>query len=209
MEATVGVKEFCKRFEEDFCLVACMSSLATLSLWYVGSGASCHMTGHKEFFSSLQEGGMNLHIELGNDVCYETQGTGTVRFQREYGKSLHFSDVLYVPSLTKNLISISTLEDKGFEVTFCGGKVYIRPKGSTTKMDKVIGVRSEKVYRLQFESTKALVSNVIDLGNLWHIRMAHLHHGEFGNLRQTVTGLRQFAVEKHDPCNGCVMGKYA
>jgi hypothetical protein len=82
---------------------------------------------------------MNLHIELGNDVHYKAQGIGTMTFQRESGKSLRFTDVLYVPGLTKNLISVSTLEEKGFEVTFCGGKVYIRPKGSTTKMDKVIG----------------------------------------------------------------------
>jgi hypothetical protein len=58
----------------------------------------------------------------------------------------------------------------------------------TTKMDKVIGVHSEKVYKLQFESTKALLNNVTDLGELWHRRMAHLHHGAFGHLRQVVTG---------------------
>jgi len=34
--------------------------------------------------------------------------------------------------------------------------VYIRPKGSTAKMDKVIEVRSEKLYRLQVESAKGI-----------------------------------------------------
>jgi hypothetical protein len=84
-------------------------------------------------------------------------------FQRESGKSLRFVDVLYVLGLTENIVSVLTLEDKGFEVTFRVGKVYIRSKGSTTKMDKVIGVRSEKVYRLYFEPTKALVNNNTDL----------------------------------------------
>jgi hypothetical protein len=55
------------------------------------------------------------------------QGTriGTVSFQRESGKPLSFVDVLYVPGMTKNLISVSTLEDKGYEVTFRKGKVFI------------------------------------------------------------------------------------
>jgi hypothetical protein len=116
---------------------------------------------------------------------------------------------LYVLGFTKNLISVSTLEDKEFEVTFCGGKVYIRPKGSTTKMDKVIGVRSEKVYRLHFEPTKALVNNNTDLSELWHRQMARLHFGALGHLRQTVTRVPQVTVEKHDPCKGCALGKYA
>jgi hypothetical protein len=91
-----------------------------------------------------------------------------VSFQRELGKPLRFANILYVPGLTKNLISVSTLEDKGFEVTFRGEKVYILPKGSTTKMDKVIGVCSENVYRLHFEPAKALVSSITDLSELWH-----------------------------------------
>jgi hypothetical protein len=113
MAASVGVEEFVKSFEEDFGLIACMSSLAVRGVWYVDSGAYCHMTGRKEFFNNLQEGGVNLHIELGNDARYKAQGIGRVMFQRESGKSLRFTDVLYVLGFTKNLISVSTPEDKG------------------------------------------------------------------------------------------------
>ena len=189
MAASAVVEEFTKSFEEDLCFIARISSSIITDVWYVDSGASCHLAGRKEFFNSLQEGGMNLHIELRDDARYKAQGIGTVSFQRESSKPLYFDDVLYVTGLTKNLISVSTLEDKGFNVTFRGGKVYIRPKGSTAKMDKLIGVRSEKVYRLHFEPTKALVSNYTDLGELWHREMAHLHFGALGHLRQAVTGM--------------------
>jgi hypothetical protein len=107
------VDEFAKSFDEDFCFIACMSSTVVSGMWFVNSGASCHMTGRKEWFTRLQEGGVNLVIELGDDRRYKAQGDGTVSFQRESGKPLCFSDVLYVPGLTKNLISVSTLEDKG------------------------------------------------------------------------------------------------
>ena len=68
-------------------------------------------------------------------------------------------DVLYVRGLTKNLISVSTLEDKGYKVEFCDHRAYTKHKGSYKSLDRVIGRMSRKVYRLHFEPTKALVSN--------------------------------------------------
>ena len=51
-------------------------------------------------------------------------------------------------------------------------------------MDWVIGRRSEKVYILNFEPAKALVSsNNSSQGELWHRRMAHLHDGALRHLR--------------------------
>lgn len=111
--------------------------------------------------------------------------------------------------MMKNLILASTLEDKGYEVTFCKGKVYIRPHGSSERNDKVIGIKSEKVYKLHFEPEKAYVNKTADLGELWHMRMVHLHHGALGCLRQVVTGVPQVAADKASPCKGCALGKYA
>jgi hypothetical protein len=91
---------------------------------------------------------VNLVIELRDDGRYKVQGVGTISFQRELGKPLRFADVLYVSGLTKNLISVSTLEDKGYEVSFCKGRVFVRPTGSSEKMDRMTGVREEKVYKL-------------------------------------------------------------
>jgi hypothetical protein len=172
MAASAKVDEFAKRFEEDFCFIACMSSTTVSDIWFVDSGASCHMTWHKEFFTRLQEGGVNLIIELRDGRRYKAQGVGTVLFQRESGKPLRFANILYVLGLTKNLISVSTLEDKGYEVTFRKGRVFVHPTGSSEKMDRMIGVREEKVYKLQFQPRRALISTTIDMGELWHRRMA-------------------------------------
>ena len=152
-----SMDEFSKSFEEDFCFIACMSSAAVSDMWFVGSGASCHTTGRKEYFTRLQEGGVNLVIELEDDRRYKSQGVGTILFQRESGKPLRFADILYVLRLTKNLISISTLDNKGYEVNFRKGRVFVRPAGSSEKMDKMIGVREEKVYKLQFQPGRALI----------------------------------------------------
>ena len=71
MAGSAEVEEFNKNFDEDFCLIFCMASATGSSVWYVDSGASCNMTGQKRFFKSLQEGGLNLHIELGDDAQYQ------------------------------------------------------------------------------------------------------------------------------------------
>jgi hypothetical protein len=40
-------------------------------------------------------------------------------------------DVLYVQGLTNKLLSISTLDKKGFRVSFIDGEVLMWPKGKT------------------------------------------------------------------------------
>ena len=55
------------QFELDFSLIACMVSSALGSVWYLDSGASFHMTGDKELFSSMEEKDLQMHIEMGDD----------------------------------------------------------------------------------------------------------------------------------------------
>ena len=111
--------------------------------------------------------------------------------------------MLYVPTLTKNLISVSTPKDKGYQVKFRDHRVYIRSKGSDRSLDWVIGRRSGKVYRLHFELAKALVSSNSSQGELQHRRMAHLHHGALRHLRQPVIVVPHVQEEKHNHCKGC------
>ena len=59
-------------------------------------------------------------------------------------------DVLYVPGLKKNSMSVSTIEDRGFWVMFRDGHVLIHPKGSSITSTLKIGVRSGKLYKLSF-----------------------------------------------------------
>jgi hypothetical protein len=71
---------------------------------------------------------------------------------------LVFKDVLYVPKLKKNMISISSIKYRGFEVSFKGIKVPIHPKGSSVTSDRVIGIREVNLYRLIFHPLHDLAS---------------------------------------------------
>ena len=63
---------------------------------------------------------------------------------------LKMSDVLYVPGMKKNLISVSALEDKGYDVLFRRGQMLIYPRGTLASLDREIGVCHAKVYKFSF-----------------------------------------------------------
>jgi hypothetical protein len=126
------------QFELDFALITCMASSASGSVWYLDSGTSFHMTGDKEYFIDLEEKDIKMHIEMGDDGKYSATGIGTITFQRESGKPFQLKNVMHVPGLKKNLVSVAMLEDRGYDVVFSSGVAYLRQKA--TGQVKNIGI---------------------------------------------------------------------
>ena len=52
-------------------------------------------------------------VELGDDSTYKIERVGSTSLQLDLGTVLHIDDILYVPGLKKNLLSVAGLEDKG------------------------------------------------------------------------------------------------
>jgi hypothetical protein len=57
-------------------------------------------------------------IKVVNGVEAEVEAIGELPIKLKDGFTLHLHDVLYVPSLSRNLISVSCLADNGFECMF-------------------------------------------------------------------------------------------
>jgi hypothetical protein len=112
------------QFEIDFALISCMDSSALGSVWCLDSGTSFHMTGDKESFIDLEEKDLRMHIEMGDDGRYNATGIGTITFQRELGKPFQLKNVIHVLGLKKNLVLVTMLEDRGYDVVFSSGKAY-------------------------------------------------------------------------------------
>ena len=74
------------------------------------------MTGVRKHFADLTKSDVDLDFELGNDSKIKAVGRGTVSFRRELQQSMVVRDVLYVPGLAKSLMSVSAIEDRGYEV---------------------------------------------------------------------------------------------
>ena len=58
-------------------------------------------------------------------------------------------DVLYVPGLKKNLLSISTLDAKRMRVAIVNGQVLMCNKGKKIDDAKVIGEEDSALYKLK------------------------------------------------------------
>eukprot|EP00253_Pinus_taeda_P025439 PITA_25439 len=192
------------KLEEE---VACLASSASSEVWYIDSGASWHMTGILECFSDYQEERMSFQITMGNKAKCIPLGRGTIVFQTEAGKRLRATNVLHVPRLEMNLLSISQLQNKGYDVFFIKEKVYV--KHPSWKNKAQIGIRSNKLYRVQLEPPMALIcsNGDKDLKELWHRRMGHLHHGALRILKKTVSGFPELSTKRDDVCKGCALGK--
>jgi hypothetical protein len=205
------VEEFSTKFDKEFSLIVCLSSRTTTTdAWYIDSGVSRHMTAIHEHLTDLTQCG-DAQVVLGDDREVKVASCGTISFRREYLSPMNLTKVLYVPGLKKNLVSVSTIEEKGYEILFHDGQVLLFPRGSSITSAKVIGTRHERLYKFLFQPVRALIhstSNSSDLCEIWHMRMAHLHHGVLRVLREMVTGVPDFSSEHHELCKGCTLGKY-
>lgn len=64
-------------------------------------------------------------MELRDNNSYPIKGIGSTTIKLENGSNIHLNNILFVLGLHKNLLSISSLEDKGYRVAFIVGKVVV------------------------------------------------------------------------------------
>jgi len=162
---------------KEYYLISILFGTITNSVetWLVDSDASKHMMGYQNALTYLIEKKSSVHVELGDDATYVIQGVGSTSFQLDSGIILHIGGILFVPSLKKNLLSISTLEDKGFRVTFMDGKAFLWPKDGDMSLVDVIGVQEGGLYKLFGRPIQALYE-------LWHRSFGRLHYKALPNV---------------------------
>ena len=78
-------------------------------------------------------------VKLGDGYQYPIKGSGEASYKLDSGKYMKIKDVLFVPGLKNNLLSISTLEEKGMRVAFVDGQVLMWSRGKTIDDEIVIG----------------------------------------------------------------------
>ena len=128
-------------------------------------------------------------VKLGDDYQYPIKRSGEDSYKLYCWKSLRIKDVLYVPRLKKNLLSIFALDAKGMRVAFVDGQVLMWPKRKTIDDATIIGEQEGGLYKLKGQSKQALVHDSIEPSELWHQRLAHLHYRSLPIARKSVSGL--------------------
>jgi hypothetical protein len=99
--------------------------------WFVDCGASRHMTRLSSVFLDLTEIDSDCSVNCGSDPQHAVKGVGRMRFQLESRGLMDIGEVLYVPELTVNFLSVSALDESGFGVVFNNGHVFLYHVGET------------------------------------------------------------------------------
>src|SRR4029078_5287093 len=185
--------------------------------WYIDSGATQHMSGDRDAFIEY-EGIPAKAVYMGDNNKQDAVGQGSVKMVLGVsGRQVNakFTNVLYVPNLKSNLISVSRLIKDGFNVQFGAGGCDILKNGAVVAQ----GVSENRLYRLcgrivyydraclaQNASTKALNN-----ADLWHRRLGHLSESGINTLLSSdaVHGLELSNAVKLSQCEGCVYGKHS
>ena len=90
----------------------------TKDVWYVDSGVSNHMMHHKNWFNELHALEKLGYVETGDDTLHPIEHVGKVPLSMHDGKTKHMADVLHVPTITKNLVSVGQMVDQGLQIKF-------------------------------------------------------------------------------------------
>ncbi|KAK2988522.1 hypothetical protein RJ640_022473 [Escallonia rubra] len=122
------MRKECHKFREwlekkgNLSICVCYESYtidAPLNTWWVDTGATVHITNSLQGFLSvkkLNKGDRNVLV--GNGEKAQVEAVGTLCLVLESGYNLNLVDTVYVPSMTRNLISVSRLDAYGYSFKF-------------------------------------------------------------------------------------------
>ncbi|MCO5612794.1 hypothetical protein L7F22_067064 [Adiantum nelumboides] len=129
----------------------------------VDSGASFHVTPHKEWFSSYEcRHGM---VSLDNNYACDIIGAGNIKLSLPNGSIFTLTNVRHVPKLTKSLISIDQLDDAGYHTTFGNqSSEDVNGSKSVDSEEDILVVLSDDAQVLN-HGQESLVSNSQVLSN--------------------------------------------
>lgn len=149
---------------------------------YLDSGASRHMSGDRSLFQNLRDISPNswpIH-GIGGITLY-ARGVGTIKLliNSNDGEPTEgeIKDVLYVPDLGVNLVSIVCLDSSGFEISFSQSK-------ATIKRNKKVVLTASKSKGTLYK-VDAITLPVLAIGlaasmnsatlSTWHERLGHVN----------------------------------
>ncbi|GKV41367.1 hypothetical protein SLEP1_g48909 [Rubroshorea leprosula] len=133
-------------------------------IWILVVATTC---GDKSTFANLDESCQDK-VKFGDNSTIAVKGRGQVTIRAKDNSIQTISNVLYVPDLKSNLLSLGQLQEKGYEILIKDGVCQIR--------DSKLGPIAK------------------DTAWLWHCRFGHLYFGGLKALQQKklVNGLPHF-----------------
>ena len=125
--ATYSLLMAIEEARSDFLLQGSEMDHHTSDLWYLDIGATNHMTGQQNFFTTLDEVADSF-AKFGDDSCVNIKGRGSVVVLHQDRQRLSFGNVLFVPKLCANILSLGRLDEEECKMTMFGGRLTIHDR---------------------------------------------------------------------------------
>ncbi|CAI7883822.1 unnamed protein product [Closterium sp. NIES-54] len=109
-------------------------TLHSLYYWVIDSGATYSMTPRADLLTELEPSPVK-HVTSALGQRAEVKGMGKAMFKGADGKMLGLKNVLWVPNLAANLISVRRLQKAGMDTSSKGAKTYTARLGERILWD--------------------------------------------------------------------------
>ena len=187
----------------------------TKGQWILDSGASSHMTCNKSWINNFKEPNEHEYVKLGDGRKIDVCGSGEVCVQvynGSKGSEIMLKNVLYVPNLATNLISLPKTTLNGLKVFFAGNSCTISTKHGKTCAK---GIKKGNLYTLMgkarssVQTEESMFMEEQNRTRLWHFRFGHLN---FDDLKALSSGMVEDmkideSRESKGFCVPCALGK--
>jgi hypothetical protein len=194
-----------KKGNSSHALIAINSSL---DAWIVDSGASHHMDATKEVYSSL-DACKGPPILMGDNSPVEVTDKGRIELTNK-----SFENVLHVPKLFVNLLSMYQMKNSGTRKRFIftpdAVDIYDMQTNSRVATGEVNHQSRLYTFSEFIEPDSALLlTHADESSRIWHERFGHLNFIYMQQLSKQgmVDGLPDIHFSK-GICEGCVLGKH-
>lgn len=204
-------------------LAAVQQTMAGKILWVIDSGATDHVCKDRSAFYSIKPCASPMRYRTaGNDVVSEEEGI--VAMQLPEPRKLVLQDVTYLPSAPANLLSLGTLQQKGWTFDFANGymalgsyriRMYnVGPKGKQQKgkLHAICLPLVPPAPAVEQPATRSIfvVTQQKDTLVNWHRRIAHIGVSTIKEL--AAAGRLQIASSpgpefKMEDCEVCAIAK--
>lgn len=217
-KSNAATGEASTKINNDLLMVKVNKTNNNLDVWFADTGASHHMSPRREFFANFVAIDDNsIPITVGNEQVVYARGRGMIDadfYLDGYTKRQTLADVLYVPDLGKNLLSIGSSTDRGAIATFTTYSVTLRKNGRIV----VKGYRpGSGLYRIKMKAISCFEANITSNEasvKTWHEILGHTNFKTTCELIRSnaVTGIEvtnheAINYESQQICEGCILGK--
>jgi hypothetical protein len=190
--------------------------------WYIDLGTTKHVTRSSSALRDFVPSSHHSTIRTAGRTNLPIVGKANVRLTIQSGEIKELSNVLYMPGVKKNLLSIGQLADQGHIVLFNAKQCYVLDKDTRRSFLTASRDPRNRLYRVHGSSSQAdrtnpdkyLINSVaktsqIEHVELWHKRIGHINLQSLYHLSISgiVTGMPKLPLVKY-PCSSCIQGKH-